>query len=402
MRGRSRTKGPNPLTRSYESNGPDVKIRGTAQHVADKYAQLARDATASGDPVAAENYFQHAEHYYRLIATAQEQFRQQYGTQQRPFDEDGEDGDEEGGAPNGYGHPGERMQMDEFGEGPGGGQPYEMRGGNGDRPQNRYDRNDRGPDRGDRGQDRGNDRGPDRGNDRGPDRNADRGPDRGPGGGDRNFDRGGDRNAERPRFDRGGNGERFDRNGERPDRNQDRNGGRAPGGERYDRFERNGAPQGHAPQGQPQHGQPPQGQAPQGQAPNGGYERQDREGGNRRERFAGGDGRRDFNRDNRPGQPRPDARPPQVDESREPVATGLPAFLTTPVRAPIALPEEPAPQAFAPANEGYDARPDGDGIPGGVAAEPRPRRARRPRRADPAATLDLGAPGEREDEAPID
>jgi len=75
MRGRNR-KGQNPLTRIYESNGPDVKIRGTASHVAEKYIQLARDAQASGDPVAAENYYQHAEHYFRLIATAQEQFRQ--------------------------------------------------------------------------------------------------------------------------------------------------------------------------------------------------------------------------------------------------------------------------------------------------------------------------------------
>src|SRR5215204_5276909 len=95
MRGRNnnRNKGPNPLTRSYESNGPDVKIRGTAQHIADKYAQLARDAQASGDPVAAENYLQHAEHYYRIIAAAQEQFRDQFGGtyQQRPFEEDGDD-----------------------------------------------------------------------------------------------------------------------------------------------------------------------------------------------------------------------------------------------------------------------------------------------------------------------
>jgi hypothetical protein len=67
----------NPLTRVYESNGPDVKIRGTANHVAEKYLQLARDAHTSGDPVSAENYFQHAEHYFRLIAAAQEQFRQQ-------------------------------------------------------------------------------------------------------------------------------------------------------------------------------------------------------------------------------------------------------------------------------------------------------------------------------------
>ena len=81
MRGRGGSnqhrKSQNPLTRVYESNGPDVKIRGTASHVAEKYIQLARDAQSSGDPVAAENYYQHAEHYFRLIAAAQEQFRQQ-------------------------------------------------------------------------------------------------------------------------------------------------------------------------------------------------------------------------------------------------------------------------------------------------------------------------------------
>src|ERR1043165_7470188 len=80
MRGRNRNGGgfhQNPLSRMYESNGPDVKIRGTASHVAEKYLQLARDAQSSGDPVSAENYFQHAEHYFRLIAVANEQFRQQ-------------------------------------------------------------------------------------------------------------------------------------------------------------------------------------------------------------------------------------------------------------------------------------------------------------------------------------
>jgi hypothetical protein len=81
MRGRNHhhhhRKNQNPLTRVYESNGPEVKIRGTASHVAEKYVQLARDAMASGDPVTAENYHQHAEHYFRLIAAAQEQFRQQ-------------------------------------------------------------------------------------------------------------------------------------------------------------------------------------------------------------------------------------------------------------------------------------------------------------------------------------
>ncbi|MCQ8783909.1 DUF4167 domain-containing protein [Mangrovibrevibacter kandeliae] len=90
MRGRGR-KGPNPLTRSYESNGPDVKIRGTAQHIADKYAQLARDASASGDRVMAENYLQHAEHYNRVIAAAQGQFPQQ---QRDERDMDGDEDDE--------------------------------------------------------------------------------------------------------------------------------------------------------------------------------------------------------------------------------------------------------------------------------------------------------------------
>jgi hypothetical protein len=75
MRGRNR-KSHNPMARVYESNGPDVKIRGNPSHIAEKYIQLARDAQASGDPIAAENYYQHAEHYYRLIAAAQEQFRQ--------------------------------------------------------------------------------------------------------------------------------------------------------------------------------------------------------------------------------------------------------------------------------------------------------------------------------------
>ncbi len=95
MRGRNRKGGgPNPLTRSYESNGGDVKIRGTALHVAEKYVQLARDAQASGDRVASENYLQHAEHYYRIVAAAQAQMPQQQQPSYRPDDEgDEDDGD---------------------------------------------------------------------------------------------------------------------------------------------------------------------------------------------------------------------------------------------------------------------------------------------------------------------
>src|SRR5260370_26184521 len=90
MRSRNRKGGhhQNPLSRMYESNGPDVKIRGTASHIAEKYLQLARDAQSSGDPIAAENFYQHAEHYFRLIAAAQEQLRQTqpsyYQQQQQP------------------------------------------------------------------------------------------------------------------------------------------------------------------------------------------------------------------------------------------------------------------------------------------------------------------------------
>lgn len=60
-----------PLSRLYESNGPGVKIRGSALQVAEKYLQLARDAHTGSNPVATENYLQHAEHYFRLIAAAQ-------------------------------------------------------------------------------------------------------------------------------------------------------------------------------------------------------------------------------------------------------------------------------------------------------------------------------------------
>ncbi|HHG90408.1 MAG TPA: DUF4167 domain-containing protein [Devosia sp.] len=72
----------NPLSRSYESNGPDVRVRGNAAHVAEKYVQLARDANQSGDSVAAENYLQHAEHYFRIVSAAQAQVQTQQLAQQ--------------------------------------------------------------------------------------------------------------------------------------------------------------------------------------------------------------------------------------------------------------------------------------------------------------------------------
>ncbi len=64
-RARSRGNGkrhPSPRGQSIESNGPEVKVRGTAQQVQEKYLALARDAFSSGDRIAAEGYFQYAEH----------------------------------------------------------------------------------------------------------------------------------------------------------------------------------------------------------------------------------------------------------------------------------------------------------------------------------------------------
>ncbi len=82
MRGRNNNnarKGNGSRNQSYESNGPDVKVRGNVQQVVEKYLTLARDATLSGDRIDAESYYQFAEHYYRIMNAnvANEQQRQQ-------------------------------------------------------------------------------------------------------------------------------------------------------------------------------------------------------------------------------------------------------------------------------------------------------------------------------------
>ncbi len=81
-RGRGRRPQNNNPNRTFDSNGPEIKIRGSAAHVYEKYLQLARDANSAGDRVMAENYLQHAEHYYRLMSAAQAQ-QQQYHSQQQ-------------------------------------------------------------------------------------------------------------------------------------------------------------------------------------------------------------------------------------------------------------------------------------------------------------------------------
>lgn len=59
--------GGNPRHQTYDSTGPDVKVRGSASQIFEKYLLLARDANSMGDRVTAENYLQHAEHYYRIL-----------------------------------------------------------------------------------------------------------------------------------------------------------------------------------------------------------------------------------------------------------------------------------------------------------------------------------------------
>lgn len=82
--------------RTFDSNGPEVKIRGSASNVYEKYLQLARDANASGDRVMAENYLQHAEHYYRIMAAQQAQL-QQYQQQQQALQQARANGNGSGG-----------------------------------------------------------------------------------------------------------------------------------------------------------------------------------------------------------------------------------------------------------------------------------------------------------------
>lgn len=114
--------GGNPVNRVYESNGPDVKVRGTAQTIADKYLQLGRDAQASGDTVMAESYYQFAEHYLRIVAAAQaynQQMQQQYRRPEEDQDDDGEDSAEgDGDEGHGLAAAGEESTQPGLGEQP--------------------------------------------------------------------------------------------------------------------------------------------------------------------------------------------------------------------------------------------------------------------------------------------
>jgi Domain of unknown function (DUF4167) len=87
-----------PLNRNhvFDSQGPDLRLRGTAQQLFERYLQLGRDATSGGDRVMAESYFQYAEHYFRILGAMQA--AQQQGQQGGQYA-----GHASGGQPNGYG-----------------------------------------------------------------------------------------------------------------------------------------------------------------------------------------------------------------------------------------------------------------------------------------------------------
>ena len=96
-----------PLNRNhvFDSSGPDLRVRGTSQQLFEKYLQLGRDATSSGDRVMAESYFQHAEHYFRILNAMNQ------AAQANP-QPNGQQGGQQGGQHNGQqgGYQGGRRQ----------------------------------------------------------------------------------------------------------------------------------------------------------------------------------------------------------------------------------------------------------------------------------------------------
>ena len=97
-RGRKPGGGHHQPNRALESSGPEVKVRGPAAHIYERYLQLARDATSAGDRVMAENYMQHAEHYFRVLRSMQPanpapQNSDRFGSDADSDDDSGADGD---------------------------------------------------------------------------------------------------------------------------------------------------------------------------------------------------------------------------------------------------------------------------------------------------------------------
>ncbi len=127
--------------RSLESNGPEVKIRGTAAQIYEKYSQYARDAQSGGDRVRYENFLQHAEHYYRVMAATMPRDRllaQQNGEggNQQSQPSDGSVQTIEGGVPSSDTQDALRVMDDQANDGDEGDDDVEAdRGDDGDRAQ---------------------------------------------------------------------------------------------------------------------------------------------------------------------------------------------------------------------------------------------------------------------------
>ncbi len=93
-RGGRPTRRPGPLkSQTFDSNGPEVRIRGNAHQVLEKYQNLARDAHTNGDRVLAESYYQFAEHYYRIVHESTDP--ESPGSQRSHNRQQGEEHDEE-------------------------------------------------------------------------------------------------------------------------------------------------------------------------------------------------------------------------------------------------------------------------------------------------------------------
>jgi hypothetical protein len=90
-------RGPRPPHRiqTFDSNGPSVKIRGNAYQVFERYVAMAREAATSGDRVAAENLYQHAEHYYRVMNANGDGFQHGQPRPMTPADTEMNGGDSE-------------------------------------------------------------------------------------------------------------------------------------------------------------------------------------------------------------------------------------------------------------------------------------------------------------------
>ena len=91
----NRPRPPNRM-QTFDSSGPSVKIRGNAYQVFERYVALAREASSSGDRIAAENYYQHAEHYFRIMNANGEGYGSQLQRPMTPADTEMNEGEGEG------------------------------------------------------------------------------------------------------------------------------------------------------------------------------------------------------------------------------------------------------------------------------------------------------------------